>query len=62
MAKLVGGAALAHPQADFEGPLAQKLGIFTAFQLQGTDQGGGAAELIEGEQAERVAHQHAHAG
>ena len=62
MAELIGGAALPHPQADLEGPLAEQLGILAALQLQCADQGRGAAELVEGEQAEGVAHQHAHAG
>ena len=66
-AELVGGGALAHPHADLEGPIAQLVGLVfpeaaLAFELQGADHRGGTAELIEGEQAQGVAHQHREAG
>ena len=62
-AELVGGGGLAHPHADLKRPVAQQIGMAAAgallpLQLQGTDQGGGPAQLIEGEQAQGVAHQH----
>ena len=62
-AELVGGGALAHPHADLEGPVAQLVGLVFAdapqpFELQGADHRGGPTELIEGEQAQGVAHQH----
>jgi hypothetical protein len=52
---------------DLERPFAKLVRVsflcpLKPFELQGADQGGGAAELIEGEQAQGVAHQHCDAG
>jgi hypothetical protein len=65
--ELVGCGCLAHPHADLEGPLAKLVRVsflrpLKPFELQGADQGGGAAQLIQGEQAQGVAHQHCDAG
>ena len=62
-AKLVGCGGLAHPHADLEGPLAKLVWVsflrpLKPFELQGADQGGGAAQLIQGEQAQGITHQH----
>ncbi len=51
----VGCGGLAHPQTDGEGLLAVRGRIGTAQGLQGADGGGGALELLGGEQAEGVA-------
>ena len=59
-APLVGGRGASAPEPDFEGPVA-KLGVVFAFELQGADQGGRAAELVERQEPERVTHQHADA-
>ena len=66
-AELVGAGPLAHPHADLERPIAQLVGLVLAdaalaFELQGTDHRGGTAELIEGEQAQGVAHQYREPG
>jgi hypothetical protein len=61
-AELVRGGGLADPQADLEGPGAEALRVALALELEGADQRGGAAELIEGQEAQGVAHQHADAG
>ena len=65
--ELVGGGALAYPHADLKRPIPQLVGVVfsdaaLAFELQGADHRGGTAELIEGEQAQGVAHQHREAG
>jgi hypothetical protein len=54
----VGGGAAADPEADGEALGAELVGASLAQQLQGADQRGGAAELVEGEQAQGVAQQH----
>jgi hypothetical protein len=61
-AELVRGGGLADPQADLEGPGTEALRVALALELEGADQRGGAAELIEGQEAQGVAHQHADAG
>ena len=62
MAHEVGRRGLADPEADLERPLSIARGIGFAFELQCADQAGGAGELVQGEQAERVAHDDAHPG
>jgi hypothetical protein len=51
----VGGGALADPQADGEAGVAEAFGVAAAQLLEGAHQGGGAAELVEGEEAQGVA-------
>ena len=59
----VGCRRLADPQPDLEGPCAvARIGGGLAFQLQRADQAGRAGELVQGEQAQRVPHDDAHAG
>src|SRR5207248_8604809 len=58
----VGRGGHADPEPDFEGPFAELLDVFLALQLQGANQRGGAAELVERQEAERVAHEDADAG
>ncbi len=62
LAHEVGRAAGADPEADLERPGAQLPGVLPSHQLQGTDEGGGAGELVEGQQSEGVPHQDGHAG
>ena len=50
---------MAHPEADLKGPGTEGVGVLQALQLQGTDQGRRAAELVERQQSERVPHQDA---
>ena len=52
----------ADPQADLERPVAELVGVLLPLQLQGADQRRGAAELVERQQPQRVAHQHAQPG
>ena len=53
---------LADPQPDLERPVAELLDVLLPLQFQGADQRRGAAELVERQQPQRVAHQHAQAG
>ena len=54
----------ANPKADLDRPIAQQVLAavlpcrFAAHQLQCTDDAGGARELVERQQAKRVAHEH----
>ena len=57
----VGRAALPHPQADAERLRPPLRRVFTADEFAGADEGGGALKLLQGEQPQRVAHQHRHA-
>ena len=58
----VGRRGLADPEADLERPLTVPRGIGHAFELQRADQTGGAGELVQGEEAQGVAHDDAHPG
>ena len=58
----VGRRGLADPETDLERPLAVPRGIRFAVELQRADQAGGAGELVQGEQAQGVAHDDAHPG
>ena len=58
----VGRRRLAHPEADLEGPLAVARGVLLALELERADEPGGARELVEREEPQRVAHDHAHPG
>ena len=59
----VGRRRLADPEADLEGPFTvARTGGGLAFQLQRADQAGRAGELVQGEQAQGVSHDDAHAG
>ena len=61
MAHPVRGCAFAHPEPDLERPLAVALRGPFAQQFQRADERGSAAQLVEGEEAQRVAHDDAHA-
>ena len=50
-----------NPQADFKRPLAQLCLVLVAFQFEGANQRGGATQLIERQQPQRVAHENADA-
>src|SRR5205085_2460325 len=52
---------LADPETDFEGPPSVTRGVFASLELEGADEACCAAELIEGQEPQRVAHDHAHA-
>ena len=58
----VGGRRFPDPQPDLEGPLAVARDGLLSLKLQRAHQSGGAGELIEGEEAQCVAHDHAHPG
>jgi hypothetical protein len=51
----VGGGALADPEADGEAGVAEAFGVAAAQLLERAHQGGGAAELVEGEEPQGVA-------
>ncbi len=57
----IGRAALADPQADAKWLVAPCGRVFTSDQFAGANEGGGALELLQRQQAQRVAHQHGHA-
>ena len=57
---VIGGAALPHPEADAERLVAPNGRVAAPDQFAGGDQGGGSLELLQGEQAQGVAHQHRH--
>jgi len=57
-----GVAAFADPETDLERPLAVALRFLATLEFESTDQAGRARELVEGEQAEGVAHHDADAG
>ena len=58
----VGGDFAAHPQADAEGHCSPCLFVLAAEYLAGADEGGGALELLDGEQPQCVAHEDGHPG
>ena len=58
----VGGCGLAHPKTDLERPVSVTGGVLPAFQLQSADKSSGTRKLVQGEEAERVAHDDAHTG
>ena len=62
LAQAVRRGGLADPQADLERPLAERVWVLLALELQRADEPGGARELVEREQPQRVAHDHADAG
>ena len=61
IAQPVGGGRRPHPEADLEGPGAQPR-LRGPLQFQGANQGRGPAHLIQGQQPQGVAHQHADPG
>ena len=58
----LGGHGGADPQADAEGLLTPGGGVLAAGELGGAHEGGGALELLGGEQAQGVAHEDGDAG
>ena len=58
--EVVGRGRLAYPQPDLEGPFSVAARSPGTFQLQGADQPRGASKLIQGQEAQGVAHDHAH--
>ena len=62
LAHRVGRGSLAHPQANLKGPGAVALRCLLPLQFQRTDQAGRTGQLIERQQAQGIAHDHAHPG
>ena len=62
LAHAVGRGRLAHPKADLEGPFAVAFSVVFPLQFQGADQSGGPGQLVQGQQAQGVAHDDAHPG
>ena len=60
--KSVGCCCGADPETNLEGPLAKNFGMLPALQFHGANQCCGATELVECEQAQRVAHQDTQSG
>src|SRR5271166_2407212 len=60
-AHAIGRGSSADPEADLERPRAEGVRVLQPLQLQSTDQGRSAAELIKGQKTEGVSHQHAQA-
>ena len=51
-------AALADPETDAERPFTPELWVFATDNFTSGDQGGGALKLLQGQQAQRIAHEH----
>src|SRR5439155_581145 len=58
----VGRRRLPHPETDLEGPLPVPRDVPFPLELQCTYEPGGAPELIEREQPQRIAHDYGHPG
>lgn len=57
-AHAVGRGGAANPEADLERPGAELRSVALSLEFESADQGCGTAQLVEREQAERVAHEH----
>src|SRR6266567_3752200 len=57
----LGGGGAPYPQADLVGPVSQLGHILPSLQFQGAHKRGRSAELIECQEAQRIAHQNADA-